>query len=378
MLGPELEVPGRGGLQLVVVADTELLPRPDVGDGHDAHDVAEPRVPELSKAAVVVEGVADLVCQTGPVVLQPLLAREDVEVSLSPAADPVVGPGGLLEVLAGQPPLPHAVEESAELAPGEVSLGEQSLTGLGPGPGLRDEHGATLQGVSEERRAGDTERAGGLVVVEVASTNNHINLNLRDDSSQAELSHVTQSATDQSALGKLSLYGRDKVGVYKELLSPVVETLSLSLTVRTGDLPHQISSSPGGSPADPRLLPAVEPPDGLEVFSPSRVLQEGSLPDPPPVVNPPHQIAPVQLLPHHSLQPALLQLTTELSLSVAVSTVTVTATVTITVTYLNKLNVIKQFAVCLVKMSNLEFYTQFEFPGQHCNILLLLESFHSQ
>ena len=99
MLGPELEVPVRGGVQLVVVADAELLPRLDVGRGHHAHDVAEPRVPELSKAAVVVEGVTDLVSESCPVVGESFLARQNVEVSLGPAADPVVGPLRLVEIL---------------------------------------------------------------------------------------------------------------------------------------------------------------------------------------------------------------------------------------------------------------------------------------
>ena len=300
MLGPELEVPVRGGVQLVVVADAELLPRLDVGRGHHAHDVAEPRVPELSKAAVVVEGVTNLVSQGCPVVLQSLLARQDVQVSLSPAANPVVRPVRLVEILAGQPPLPHAVEESAELTPRNVSLGEESLARPGPRPGLTDEHVATLEGVSEQRRAGDAEGAGWLVVVEAASTDTHINLQLRDDSSQAELPHVTQPAAHQSAVGKLALDGRDEVGVEKELVSPVVDTLSLS--VRTGDLPHQKSPSPCRRPADSRLLATVKAPYGFEVFACWGVLYEGSLSDPPPVLDPPHQIAPVQLLPHHALQ----------------------------------------------------------------------------
>ena len=261
MGGPEVSVPGRGGVQLVVVADTQLLPGLDVARRHDAHDVPEPRVPELSKAAVVVEGVADFVGESCPVVLQSLLTCEDVEVSLCPTADPVVRPLGLLEILPGQSALPHAVEESAELTPRNVSLGEESLARPGAGPGLRDEHVAALEGVPEQRSAGDTEGAGWLVVEDITTTTT-INLHLGDISSQAELFHVSQAAADQPAVGELSLYGRQQVGVDKELLSPVVNTLILRLT--TDHLTHQVSSSPGRRPAGPCFLSAVKPPDGFE------------------------------------------------------------------------------------------------------------------
>ena len=274
MAGPEVSVPGRGGVQLVVVADAQLLPGLDVGTSHDAHDVPEPRVPELSKAAVVVEGVADFVCESCPVVLQSLLPCQDVEVSLCPTADPVVRPLGLLEILAGQSALPHAVEESAELTPRNVRLGEESLARPGAGPGLRDEHVAALEGVPEQRRAGDTEGAGWLVVEDITTTDitttttntTTINLHLGDISSQAELSHVSQSAADQPALGELALYGRHQVGVDEELLRPVVKTLALHLA--TDHLPHQVPSSPGRRPAGPCFLPAVKPPDGFEMFAP--------------------------------------------------------------------------------------------------------------
>ena len=303
MAGPEVEIPGRGGVQTVVVADTELLPRLDVGVRHDAHDVAEPRVPELSEVGVVVEGVADFVCESGPVVLQSLLARQDVEVSLGPAADPVVRPVRLLEILPGQSALSHAVEESAELTPRDVRLGEESLARPGPAQGLRDEDVATLEGVPEERSAGDGEGAGWLVVVDLTNTQTAGHLQLGNVSGQTELSHVSQAASHQPAVAELALYGRHQVGVYEELLRPVVNTLPLLLPLTIEHLPHQVSSSPGRRPAGSRLLPGVKPPDGLEVSASCRVLQEGSLPHTPAVLNPPHQVPSVQLLPHHSTLP---------------------------------------------------------------------------
>ena len=98
---------------------------------------------------VVGEGVTDLVSESCPVVGESFLARQNVEVSLGPAADPVVGPLRLVQILPWQPPLADPVEESTQLASWDVGLGEQSLPGPIAGPGLRDEHVATLEGVPE-------------------------------------------------------------------------------------------------------------------------------------------------------------------------------------------------------------------------------------
>ena len=87
---PERSVPRRSLVQLVVVADTELLPSWDVLHRHHAHDVPEPGVPELGEPAVVAEWVVDLVSQTSRVHTERLLTRENVQISLSSTLYPVV------------------------------------------------------------------------------------------------------------------------------------------------------------------------------------------------------------------------------------------------------------------------------------------------
>ena len=84
-------------------------------------------MPESCKHTIIVEGVVDLVAQSGAVDREVLLAGEDVNVRVVPVLYPVIRPGPGLQ-LARHIVLPHAIEQRHQGALGEVSLGKQALT----------------------------------------------------------------------------------------------------------------------------------------------------------------------------------------------------------------------------------------------------------
>ena len=84
-------------------------------------------MPESCKHTIIVEGVIDLVAQSGAVDGEVLLAGEDVNVRVVPVLYPVIRPGPGLQ-LARHIVLPHTIEQRHQGALGEVSLGKQALT----------------------------------------------------------------------------------------------------------------------------------------------------------------------------------------------------------------------------------------------------------
>ena len=80
-------------------------------------------MPELGKLAVVVEGIITLVSQGGAVVGNLLLPREDVQVGVAGALDPVVRPD-LGVQLPGQDVLSDPIEQGHQGSLFDVSLGE--------------------------------------------------------------------------------------------------------------------------------------------------------------------------------------------------------------------------------------------------------------
>ena len=86
----------------------------------------KPWMPVSCKRTVIVEGVVDLVAQSGAVHGEVLLAGQDVHVRVVPVLYPVIRPGPGVQ-LARHTVLPHAIEQRHQGAPGDVSLGEQAL-----------------------------------------------------------------------------------------------------------------------------------------------------------------------------------------------------------------------------------------------------------